>query len=96
MADNEFGRGDYSEDEVKILLVFSTSKKSTKTGYLTSSTKRCDQATKKGGKNAKGFNYLTSNAKKAFNLLWHMFIQTFILQYFDIKRYILIEIDVLG
>ena len=29
--------------------------------------------TKKGVKAARGFDYLTSGAKKAFNFLWHMF-----------------------
>ena len=40
MADDELGRSDCGEDKARILLVFSTSKKSTGAGYLTSSAKK--------------------------------------------------------
>ena len=41
-------------------------------------------------------NFLTSNAKKTFNQLQLAFIRALILQHFDLKSYIWIEIDALG
>ena len=75
----------------------STSTKSTKAGYLTSGdTKIGGGHIKKCVKDAKGFNYLTLVAKKAFNHLRHMFTQAPIFQHFDPEWYIQIETDVLG
>ena len=52
----------------------SVSKRFIGAGYLTSKgTKRGDGNTKKGVQAAQGSNYLTLDAKKAFNYLWHMF-----------------------
>ena len=58
-------------------------KKSTKAWYLTfrdtkkggDNPKRGACNTKKGVKAAKGSNYLTPDAKKAFNYLWYAFTQ---------------------
>ena len=44
-------------------------------------------------KDPTGADYLTSGAKKAFNLLQHTFIQAPIFQHFDMERYIWIEIN---
>ena len=64
----------------------STSKKSIGAGYLTSGgAKKGGGNTKKGFKAAKGSDYLFSAAKKAFNHLWHAFIQAFILQHFKLE-----------
>ena len=41
-------------------------------------------------------NFLTSNAKKAFNYLQLAFIKALILQHFDSKSHIWIETDILG
>ena len=41
-------------------------------------------------------NFLTSNAKKAFNHLWLAFIKAPILQYFDLESHIRIETDALS
>ena len=41
-------------------------------------------------------NFLTPNAKKAFNYLWLAFIKAPIFQHFDLESHILIETDVLG
>ena len=73
LADDEFGRGNYSECVIRILLASSIFKKSIRARYLTSNAKKDDQATKKGNKGAKSFKYLTSDAKKTFNLLQHTF-----------------------
>ena len=73
VADDEYGRGNCGKDETRILSIFFTFKKSTQAGYLTSGVKKGDYSAKRGNKNAKGFGYLTSNAKKTFNLLWHAF-----------------------
>ena len=40
IADDEFGEGDYSEDEARILLVFFASKDTTRAGYLTFGVKK--------------------------------------------------------
>ena len=70
----------------------SVSRKSNGAGYLTfGGAKRGGGNTKKGVKAAKGFNYLTSAAQKAFNYLWHVFIPTPILQHFHSKRHIWIK-----
>ena len=79
MADDEFGGSDCSEDEAKILSIFSVSKKLTGGGYLIFNAKKDNYAAKKGGKGTKNSEYLTSDAKKAFNLLQHIFTQVFIL-----------------
>ena len=42
-----------------------------------------------------GVGYLTSNTKKTFNFLWHIFIQVFILQQFDLKWHIRIKTNIL-
>ena len=56
------------------LLNLSMSTKYTGAGYLTSKgTKRGGGNTKKGVKAARGFDYLTPAAKKAFNHLRHAF-----------------------
>ena len=47
-------------------------------------------------KKSTGVDYLTFGTKTAFNYLRHTFIQALILQYFDLKCHIRIEIDVLG
>ena len=65
----------------------SASKKSIGAGYLTSKgAKKVGSNTKKVVKAVRGSNYLTSDAKKAFNLLRHVFIQVPIFEYFDLKR----------
>ena len=75
----------------------STSKKSTKVGYLT-----FEGAEKGGGNIAKGVeaskssNYLILDVKKTFNLLWQVFTQAFILQHFDPEWHIRIKTDVSG
>ena len=71
-------------------------KKSIRAGYLTSksaekgggNSKSGGGNTKKGVKANKSSDYLTSGAKKTFNLLRHAFTQTLITQHFDPKRYI--------
>ena len=58
-----------------------TSKRSIRAGYLNSggvkkggdNPKKGDDKTKKGVKAAKSSNYLTPDAKKVFNHLWHGF-----------------------
>ena len=40
VANDEFGESDYGKDEVRILSVYSASKKSTGAGFLTSGTKK--------------------------------------------------------
>ena len=79
----------------------SVSKRSTKAGYLTSkSAKKGGNNPKRGGCNtknsvkaARGSNYLTLVAKKAFNHLWYTFIQAPILQHFDPKWQIQTKTD---
>ena len=41
-------------------------------------------------------NFLTPNAKKAFNYLWLAFIKALIFQHFDLKSHIWIKIDISG
>ena len=74
MANDEFDESDCSKDKTRILSASSAFKMSTEAGYLTSGIKKDDQATKKGSSGASDFKYLTPDAKKAFNLLWHAFI----------------------
>ena len=40
-----------------------------------------------------GLSFLTFGARETFNCLWLMFIKVLILQHFDLKYYIGIEID---
>ena len=75
---NEFGKSNCNENEARILSAFSASKKSTGVDYLTSSAKKGRQTAKKSGKDARRSKYLTTNTKKAFNLLWHTFTQALI------------------
>ena len=71
-------------------------KRSSGAGNLTSkgakrgngNTNYCSGNTKKSGKAARRSNYLTPDAKKAFNHLWHTFIPLSIFQYFDLKQHI--------
>ena len=67
----------------------SASTRSTGAGYLTSGcAKRGGDNTKKGIKAARGSDYLTPAAKKAFNHLRYAFTQAPILQHFDPERHI--------
>ena len=71
--------------------------RSTGAGYLTSGcAKRGGGNNKKGVKAAKGSDYLTPAAKKAFNHLRHAFTQASIFQHFNSEQHIRIEIDVSG
>ena len=45
---------------------------------------------------ARSFEYLTPNAKKAFNHLRHLFIKASIFQHFDLEHHIWVETDVSG
>ena len=82
----------------------SASKNSIGTDYLTSvsAKKRVNNCksggnnTKKGIKAARNSNYLTLNAEKTFNHLWHAFIQALIVQHFDPKWHIQIETNASG
>ena len=66
-------------NEMNLLNPFA-SKKYTKADYLNSEgAKKGSGNTKKSVKTARGFDYLTFNAKKAFNQLRHAFIQAPIL-----------------
>ena len=73
------------------LLNPSTSKKSTRAGYLTledikkgnGKTNSSGRNTKKSVKAAKSSSYLTPDVKKAVNHLQHVFIQTPILEHFN-------------
>ena len=80
MADEDkVGDGQSNGNETN-LSNLSMSKRSTGAGYLTSrGAKRGNGNTKKGVKAARGFDYLTSAAKKAFNYLQHAFTQASIL-----------------
>ena len=90
---NEFVRGEGDSNKTN-LSNSSTSKKSTWANYLTfEGVKKGGGNIKRGVKATKSTNYLTPNIKKAFNLLQHMFTQTPILQYFDLKQYIRIKTD---
>ena len=64
--------------------------------YLTFGTKRGDQVIKRGGNSTKGFEYLTLDAKKAFNFLEYIFSQALIFKHFDLKRHIRIKTNVSG
>lgn len=52
-----------------------------------------DSEAKSGNRNIKKPDFLTPNAKKAFNHLCQAFIKASILQYFNPKYHIQIEID---
>ena len=91
IGDDGFGESDCVKDEVRILSIFSISKKSNKANYLTSGIKKGDQAVKRYGKGNKDSKYLTPDTKKVFNLLRHIFTQTAILHHFDLEWYIWIE-----
>ena len=91
MPNNEFGKSNCGKDEARILIASSVSKKLTRAGYLSSGAKKDDQAIKRGGKSARGSEYLTPDAKKAFNFLQHTFIQALIFQHFDLEWHIQIE-----
>ena len=75
VADGKFDRSDCDKDKTRILLVFFMSKKSTKADYLIFNIKKDNQVANKSGEDAKGSWYLTPDARKAFNLLLHIFIQ---------------------
>ena len=72
--------------------------------YLTSKdAKKGGNNSEKGGNNIKKVvkavrcsNYLTLDAKKGFNHIWHIFTQVPILQHFDPERHIWIETNALG
>ena len=77
---NEVDEGESGGDETNLLNP-SASKRSTRAGYLTSrkakkggnNTKKAGGNTKKGVEAARGSDYLTLDAKKAFNHLRHAF-----------------------
>ena len=63
-----------------------------KADYLTSKgAQKGSGNMKKGGKAAKGLDYLTPDTKKTFNHILYTFIQAPIFQYFDLKWHIRIE-----
>ena len=64
MANDKFGRSDCGEDEIRILSIFSMSKKSTGAGYFNYNAKRGNQAAKRYGKGVKSSKYLTQTLKK--------------------------------
>ena len=75
----------------------SISTRSTGAGYLSfGGTKKGGGNIKKDVKAAKGSDYLTPAAKKAFNYLRHAFILEPILQHFDLEQHIQIEINTSG
>ena len=83
--EDEVGNGESGGNEMN-LLNLSTSKRSTRAGYLTSGgAKRGGGNTKKGVKATKGYNYLIPSAKKTFNHLQHMFTQVSFFQHFDLE-----------
>ena len=100
---NEVGGGESDGNETNLSNP-SASKKSTKAEYLTSggakkggnNPKMGGGNTKKGVEAARSSDYLTLDAKKAFNHLRHAFIQAFILQHFDPEWHIRIKTDVSG
>ena len=63
-----------------------TSKKSTEADYLNF----------KGTVGTRSFGYLTLDAKKAFNYLWHVFTKALILQHFDLECHIRVETNASG
>ena len=72
-------------------------KRSTRAGYLTfGDAKKGGGNTKKGVKAIRGSDYLAPATKKAFNHLRYTFTQAPVLQNFDLKWHIRIEIDVSG
>lgn len=85
-GNNEIGEVKGGSNETNLSNSF-VSKKFTKQSYLTSEgAKKGDGNTNNGGGNikksvkaARAFNYQTLNVKKAFNILWHAFIQAPIL-----------------
>ena len=85
MAEKDEIGGSKSGGNKTNLSNLSPSKRSTRAGYLTSG------GAKKGVKAAKGSDYLTLAAKKAFNHLWHIFTQAPIFQYFNSKQHIQIK-----
>ena len=88
---NEIGDDKSGGDKIN-LSNLSASKKSNKVDYLTfEGAKRGGANTKKDVKAAEDSDYLNPGAKKAFNYLWHAFIQAPILQHFDLKWHIRIE-----
>ena len=75
-----------SDDDGTNLSNLSASTRSTRAGYLTfGGTKRSGSNTKKTVEAAKGSDYLTPAAKKAFNYIRHAFTQALILQHFDLE-----------
>ena len=97
MADeDEVDRGKSGGNETN-LSNLSASKRSTRAGYLTfGGTKKGGGNIKKDVKAARGWDYLTLAAKKAFNYLRYAFTQAPIPHHFDLKWYIRIETDALG
>ena len=107
--EDDFSRGKSDINETN-LSNLSASKKYTGAGYLnfegvkrgngnintgSGNTNSGDGNTKKSVKAAKGFNYLTSNAKKIVNQLRHTFIQALIFQNFNLEYHIRIGTDAL-
>ena len=88
MLKNKFGGVDHDEDKIIILLASSISKKLTRVVNLTSVTKKSNQIAKNDGKDVWGYKYLIPGIKKVFKPLQHAFIQTLILEHFDLKKHI--------
>ena len=93
-----------SSDDKTNLLNPSKLKRSIGADYLTfrdakkggKNPKKSGNNTKKRIKAARSSNYLTSDAKKAFNYLRYAFTQALILQHFDLEQHIKIKIDATG
>ena len=91
---NEFGGGDCGENEAR--RAFASMKGPTKADYPSSNhvSHTVSNIVSNSAKNIS--NYLTSDAKRAFDQLCQAFTKAPILQHFNPKQYIQVETDVLG
>ena len=80
---DEIGNGDSNGMKFTFTITF---KKATRANYLNF----------KGIVGTRGFEYLTSDHKKAFNHLWHSFTKATIFQHFDLKCYIRVKTNTSG
>ena len=91
--DNEFGRGNCDENETE---TSTSTKKPTRADYLSSDhvSHAVSNFVSNSAKNVS--NYLTPDAKQAFDQLCQAFIKALIIQYFDLEQYIQVSTDTSG
>ena len=91
---DKFGKGDCGENEAKRASASTKGPTGADYPFFNHVNHAVSNIVSNSAKNVS--NYLTPDAKKAFNQLYQAFTEALILQHFDLERYIRVETDTSG